>query len=56
MLETMGIMIPKISDKKWHRGEGVNPNSGITTTNNKNMCEFLIFACFWSTRQQLSFG
>ena len=41
-------------------GEGVHTNSDITPPQKKKkkkiMFKFLFFACFWSARQQLSFG
>ena len=37
--------VPKISDKKWHRGKKVDVNSDTTTK--KNMYKFLFFACSW---------
>ena len=50
----VGEGAPKISDRKWRRGEGVHANSDITTK--KILHKFLSFTSFWSPRQQLSFG
>ena len=49
-----GEGVPKINDKKWHRGSGVHANSDITTKKNMynfkkdlvllmNSCIFLVF-------------
>ena len=51
-----GSGVTTISDKKWHRAEGVHVNSDITVKNKENMFKFLFFAYFWSAREQLSFG
>ena len=48
-----GGEVPKVKDKNWHWGGGIQANSDINTK--KNMHKFLFFACFWSARQ-LGFG